>query len=94
MPALVVDFSPEGLAKLRRLSAERSQSAEDFVHSVVVTQLNQAAFDDAAWRERLGALLADIHRDLPTDIPPEEREADITAARDEVRQARRAARGS
>jgi hypothetical protein len=47
--------------------------------------------EDAAWRAELAAAIAAIQRRLPPDIPPEETEADITAAAAEVKEARRAA---
>lgn len=43
---------------------------------------------DAEWSRRLDALLTAIQTRLPA-LPPEEIEADITAAREEVRRARR-----
>lgn len=45
----------------------------------------------AAWA-RLNALLEEVHS-RPTDLTPEEIEAEITAAREEVKEIRRARRG-
>lgn len=45
----------------------------------------------AAWA-RLNALLEEVHS-RPTDLAPEEIEAEITAAREEVKEMRRARRG-
>lgn len=45
----------------------------------------------AAWA-RLNALLEEVHS-RPTDLTPEEIEAEITAARNEVKEMRRACRG-
>jgi len=46
----------------------------------------------AAWA-RLNALLEEVHS-RPTDLTPEEIEAEITAAREEVKEIRRARRSS
>jgi len=46
-----------------------------------------------AARARLNALLEEVHS-RPTDLTPEEIEAEITAAREEVKEMRRARRGS
>jgi excisionase family DNA binding protein len=45
---------------------------------------------EAAWEQRLDQMLARVRSHIPADLTPEEIEADITAARDEVRQAERA----
>jgi excisionase family DNA binding protein len=44
----------------------------------------------AAWEQRLDDMLARVRSRIPQEITPEEIEADITAARDEVRQSFRA----
>jgi PHD/YefM family antitoxin component YafN of YafNO toxin-antitoxin module len=47
---------------------------------------------ETSWKERFDRLLADIHS-RPTQYSPEEIEAEITAARAEVKEMRRARRG-
>jgi hypothetical protein len=47
---------------------------------------------DPEWRRRFEVLVAEFRSGVPADVPPEEIEADITAARQEVREARRAGR--
>jgi hypothetical protein len=44
------------------------------------------------WRRRFEDLVAEFRSGVPADTSPEEIEADITAAREEVREARRASR--
>ena len=43
--------------------------------------------DETAWRERLDDFMARVRSRLPANVAPEEVEDDITAAREEVRQA-------
>jgi hypothetical protein len=46
--------------------------------------------DRKDWGERFDALVARIQQRIPSGVTPEEIEADITAAREEVRQIHRA----
>jgi hypothetical protein len=93
MTAILVNLDADELERLRRLSAERGEPIEAIVQGAVSGYLSRLATDEAAWRQRLGVFLAEVHRNLPADVPQEQIESDITAARDEVGQARRAARG-
>jgi hypothetical protein len=47
---------------------------------------------DPDWRRRMQSLVAEFRGGVPADVSPEELEAEIAAARDEVREARRARR--
>jgi hypothetical protein len=47
---------------------------------------------DPEWRRRFESLVAEFRSEIPADVSPAEIEADITAARQEVREARRAGR--
>lgn len=50
--------------------------------------------DDTEWGDRFDDLVARVQRRRPAGVTPEEIEADVTKAREEVRQARRAARAA
>ena len=80
------------LRALKHLAAEDRQSVADLVRSAVDAYLAKRLAEDAEWRDRLFQLLADVQSRMPAGVTSEEIEADITAARDEVRQERRAAR--
>jgi hypothetical protein len=73
------------LRALKHLAAEDRQSVADLVRCAVDAYLAKRLAEDAEWRERLFQLLADVQGRLPADVTPEEIEADISAARDEVR---------
>jgi hypothetical protein len=75
-----------------RCAVEQGPPVEGVAQEAAPATLRQPHFDETAWRRQFRSLLASIRRDLPADIPPERIEADITAARDQVRQAQRAAR--
>jgi hypothetical protein len=47
---------------------------------------------DPEWRRRMESLVTEFRGSVPADVTPEELEAEIEAARDEVREARRARR--
>ena len=80
------------LRALKHLAAEDRQSVSDLVREAVDAYLARRLMDDTAWRERFDRLFERVHSRIPATISPEEIEADITAAREEVRQAHRAAR--
>jgi hypothetical protein len=77
---------------LKHLAAEERQSVADLVRQAVDAYLAQRVADDAAWREQFDQLLARIRGRIPSSISPQEIEADITAAHEEVKQERRVAR--
>lgn len=80
------------LRMLKHLAAEERQSVADLVRQAVDAYLAQRVADDAAWREQFDQLLARVRSRIPATIPSQEIEADITAAREEVKQERRVAR--
>jgi hypothetical protein len=55
--------------------------------------LDTGLTSDRSWGERFEQLHERVQRRIPPSISPEEIEAEITAAREEVRQAHRASRG-
>ncbi|CAN5371401.1 MAG: ribbon-helix-helix protein, CopG family [Chloroflexia bacterium] len=80
------------LQALKRLAVTEDQSVAAVVRDAVDTYLKDRASDDVAWSKELKQLLERVQSRIPPDITPDEIEADITSAREEVRQARRAAR--
>lgn len=80
------------LQALKRLAVTEDQSVAAVVREAVDTYLKDRATDDAAWSDELNQLLKQVQSRIPPDVTPEEIEADITAAREEYRQERRAAR--
>jgi hypothetical protein len=92
MSQVTVTLTPDEMAHLRRQAAASGEQPADVVRAAVRVYLARARADDAGWRVELAAAIAAIHRHLPPDIPPDETEADITAAAAEVKEARRAAR--
>jgi len=87
----------EELKLLKHLAVEEEASLAELVRRAIrwylATAVGRArpaprALSDQEWSRRLDKLLAAIRARLPA-VPPEEIEADITAAREEVRGARR-----
>jgi Arc/MetJ-type ribon-helix-helix transcriptional regulator len=85
-------LSEDQLRALKHLAAEERQSVADLVRQAVDAYLAKRFAEDAAWRERFDELIERVRSRLPATLPPEEIEADITAAREEVRRAHHAAR--
>jgi len=82
----------EQLRALKYLAAEERQSVADLVREAVDDYLAKRMVNGALWRERFDTLIERVQSRVTTDIPPVEIEADVSAARDEVRRAHRAAR--
>lgn len=80
------------LEALRDLAARQRRTLSDVLRQAVDAYLGQNSAADKAWEERLDRLLERVRSRLPQDASPDEIEADITAARQEVRRAHRAAR--
>jgi predicted transcriptional regulator len=93
MNQTTVVLDDDQVRALEHLAAARQQSIETLVRDAIDAYLRVRETDDVRWRGEFGRLLADIAARIPPEITPEEIEADITAAREEVRQARRASRG-
>lgn len=77
---------------LRHLAAEERCSMAELVRRAVDQYLARRLGEDKDWGERFDELVARIQRRIPAGVTPAEIEADITAAREEVRRARRTAR--
>lgn len=82
----------EQLLALKLLAAEERRSVADLVRRAVDVYLAQRP-GDAAWRAHLDELVARVQARVPSEATPDGVEADITAARAEVRQSRHVARG-
>lgn len=80
------------LRALKHLAAEERQSVADLVRRAVDVYLAKRLSGDAEWRQDLNRLMERVRRRIPEGVTPEETEADITAAREEVRQGHRARR--
>ncbi|MGH2559308.1 MAG: ribbon-helix-helix protein, CopG family [Thermomicrobiales bacterium] len=78
---------------LRLLAAADRQSMATLVREAVDGYLQQRLADDTAWRNEMAETIDRIRSRIPSSVTPAEIEADIMAARDEVRGQRRAARG-
>lgn len=78
----------EQVRALRYLAAEEHRSIARLVRQAIDQYLAREFRDGKDWGERFDDLVARIQQRIPSDVTPEEIEADITAAREEVRQAR------
>ncbi len=86
-----VQLPDEQVRELERLAAEQRLSVDELVQRAVGDYLaRRREWPD--WGRRWDALVADIQSRMPPDVTPEEIEADITAASEEVRAERAAAR--
>ncbi|MBI4491170.1 MAG: CopG family transcriptional regulator [Chloroflexi bacterium] len=81
----------EQVRALKHLAAEERRSVAELVRRAVDEYLARRFRDGTDWGERFDQLVARIQQRIPVEVTPEEIEADITAAREEVRQAHRAA---
>lgn len=82
-------LSEDQLRLLKHLAAEDHQSVATLVRQAVDSYLSERLTDDEAWNQRLTQALAHLRGRIPAAITPEKIEADITAARQEYRAARR-----
>jgi hypothetical protein len=90
MQRAVFELEDRQLASLERLAASEGSSVDDLIRQAVDRFLAAHPSEREHWRERLDQAVATIRSGIPGDISSEEIEAEITMAREEVRQARRA----
>ena len=76
------------LRALKHLAIEEQQSLAVLVRRAVDSFLAQRLRDQDDWGKRFDALVKRIQSRVPGPVTPEKIEADITAAREEVRAAR------
>jgi predicted transcriptional regulator len=87
-----IELSDDQLRALERLAAKERRSVDELVQLAVGDYLARRRRDWSEWGRRWDAVVADIQSGMPPDVTPEEIEADITAAFEEVRTERAAAR--
>jgi hypothetical protein len=82
---------PDDLVReLERLAAQERRSLEEFVQLALGDYIARRTADRTHWVQRFDNTVEHIQSRIPPNIPPEDIEADITAAFEDVR-ARRAA---
>lgn len=84
----------EQLRALKHLAADEHQSLAVLVRRAVDEFLARRFKDGTDWSGRFDALVQRIQSRIPHGVTPGEIEADITEAREEVRQVHRAARAA
>jgi len=82
----------EQLRAVKHLAADDRESVAVLVREAIDTYLAQRVGDGTKWNERFASLLEHVQGRVPADIPTDEIEADIRAARDGAQRAHRAAR--
>src|SRR5437868_2267675 len=83
----------EQLRALKHVAAEERASVADLVRRAIDAYLAPRFSNGADWSRRFDDLVDRIQARIPAGVSPEEIEADITAAREEVREAHKARRG-
>ncbi len=78
----------EQLRALKHLAAEEHASVADLVRKAIDAYLVPRFSSRKEWGLRFDDLVERIQRRMPAGVTPDEIEADITAARAEVREAR------
>jgi predicted transcriptional regulator len=86
-----IELDAAQVEALERLAAAERRSVDEIVQLAVSDYLARR-HDWSAWGDRFDALVARIQARIPPDVTPEQIEADITAARAEVRTKRAARR--
>ena len=86
-----IELPEEQVRELEQLAAREHRSLDEVVQFAVSDYLARRR-SWADWGRHWNAVVADIRSGMPPDVTPEEIEADITAAFEEVRAERAAAR--
>jgi hypothetical protein len=92
-----IEFDEDLIRALERAATVEGRSVDELIRQAVEGYLAQRERDWSSWDDRFTALVARIQANLPPGMTSEEIEADISAARAEVRAAhaaRRAAAGA
>jgi len=82
------------LRALKHLAVEEKQSVALLVRRAVDEFLAHRFEERADWGERFDALVSRIRSRIPADLTPDQIEAEISEAREELRQAHRSARAA
>jgi hypothetical protein len=77
------------LHALKRAAANESVTVEEIAQRAIRSYLATRSTPDPVWQRRFDEVIARIRSGIPPEITPEEIEADVSAARAEVREARR-----
>ena len=94
MPRTSISLDPEQMQALKQFAAARQASVAEVVRRAVDVYLADKSRADRGWGERFEALASRVQQRLPVGITSEEIEADITAARAEVRRRQRGGRAA
>ena len=81
----VIDLTDDQLKQLEQLAVKNRRSVEEMVQIAVGDYIARRTVDWDEWGRQFDALVARVQAHMPPDVTPEEIEADITAAREEVR---------
>jgi hypothetical protein len=88
---LTLRLDPELWRRLRVEAAKHDVSATQYINQLLEEGVEaQARAAERDWQDRFERLLTSVHRRVPKDVSPEAVENDITLARAEARQERRA----
>jgi hypothetical protein len=90
MARVSIGLSDRDLQTLEQIAASEGATVEDLVQQAIRNFLVAHAEPDPDWQSRFDEVIGRIQNRIPPDIAPEEIEADVRAARAEVREARRA----
>ena len=89
-----IELDDEQIRALERLAAAERRSVDELIRQAVEGYLARRGHDWSDWTDRFDALVARIQQDMPPGVTSEDIDADITAARAEVRAARAARRAA
>src|SRR5205823_5335419 len=105
MATITISLPDDQLARLRLYAAMKGRPLDEVVREAVEAYLAslpdlptprvtepEVRLPDPEWQARFDAVAERIRQAGPTDLTPEEIECEITLARDEARQERRAQR--
>ncbi len=84
-----VYLDEDQIRALKHLAAEEGLSLAELVRQAVDRMLAARGTLDPSWQAQLERVVARIRDHAPPGVRPEEIEADITTAADEVKRARR-----
>ena len=86
-----IELGDDQLEELERIAGEERRSVDQLVQLAVSDYLARHHRDWSGWSRRWGSLAVEVRSSTQAGVTPEEIEADITGASEEVR-AERAAR--
>jgi hypothetical protein len=86
-----VSLDTAQMKALKRLAARERSSLPELMRRAITAYLAEQASGSDAWGQRFDRLVAPAQSRIPADVTTGEIEADITAARAEVRRVRRSA---